>query len=280
MPELRITLIDVGWGDSIFLESIDSAGTSHFALIDSNDTTNLRSSEIFIKRYLQRVPRDFGPAQPLVFDWAMLSHVHADHGEGLKRLLGLFGAQRFFYPRSRHSPVYFTDLLRYARRSSSVAHHEAVDTNNLGFSFGDAQVEFLWPTPGLLPPNENNNSIVLLLTIGSASIVLTGDAEAEVWDQISGQIPPDTVFFKAPHHGSQDAMFNHAGDTPWLDNLPPGCEVSISSHIRPFNHPSQSTVDALDAVGLPYTRTDEHYHVTFTVNDSNPPHSTVKRSRI
>ena len=36
---LRLTMIDVGWGDSLFLESIDGRGTSHYALIDCNDST-------------------------------------------------------------------------------------------------------------------------------------------------------------------------------------------------------------------------------------------------
>jgi hypothetical protein len=36
--KLRLTMIDVGWGDSIFLESIDSGGQSRHALVDCNDT--------------------------------------------------------------------------------------------------------------------------------------------------------------------------------------------------------------------------------------------------
>ena len=63
MAELKITLIDVGWGDSILLESVDAAGIAHLALIDSNDTTNFRSSEIFIKRYLERARIVFGSAR-------------------------------------------------------------------------------------------------------------------------------------------------------------------------------------------------------------------------
>jgi hypothetical protein len=52
MRSLNVTLIDVGWGDSILLESIDSNDNSYYALIDSNDSTNFRSSYIFLKKYL------------------------------------------------------------------------------------------------------------------------------------------------------------------------------------------------------------------------------------
>ena len=37
MSELAVTLIDVGWGDSILLESTDAAGVTRFALVDCND---------------------------------------------------------------------------------------------------------------------------------------------------------------------------------------------------------------------------------------------------
>ena len=43
MSELKATLIDVGWGDSIFLETDDGSGNRLYALIDSNDTSTLRS---------------------------------------------------------------------------------------------------------------------------------------------------------------------------------------------------------------------------------------------
>ena len=52
---LAATLIDVGWGDSILLESEDENGELHLGLIDSNDTVYLRSTYIFLKRYFDRI---------------------------------------------------------------------------------------------------------------------------------------------------------------------------------------------------------------------------------
>ena len=54
MAELNVTLIDVGWGDSIFIEHIDDNDDPHYGLIDSNDKEFERSAEIFIKKYLRR----------------------------------------------------------------------------------------------------------------------------------------------------------------------------------------------------------------------------------
>ncbi len=99
MSKLTITLIDVGWGDSIFLESEDSKKNSYFGLIDSNDTTTLRSSFIFLEKHFERMH----PAQlskEHVFDFIILSHSHLDHGQGLKAIMRSFGTANFWYPKS------------------------------------------------------------------------------------------------------------------------------------------------------------------------------------
>jgi competence protein ComEC len=106
------------------------------------------------------------------------------------------------------------------------------------------------------------------LTLGNVSFVLTGDAEADgVWTQIANQIPPNTKFFKVPHHGSDNGLFTVSGSTPWLNALPQGTIVAISCHIRPFNHPRQSVVAKLPAAQT--YRTDQHYHVTIETDGSD-----------
>ncbi len=99
MGMLKAIVIDVGWGDSIILESQNNNGDSYFALIDSNDTTYLRSSYVFLKRYFEKKNIDITNRKP-VFEYVFLSHGHTDHGKGLKRILREFGAKRFLYPKS------------------------------------------------------------------------------------------------------------------------------------------------------------------------------------
>src|SRR6266550_1572605 len=267
MGLLRVTLIDVGWGDSILLETQDGTERWHYALIDSNDTSTLRSAHIFLKRFFERraaeTDADFDlPSPHPVFDWVLLTHAHADHGQGLKRILQDFGTRRLLYPKSASAAVFFTGLIRYARISSRVVHHQAIDSTKIFTDFGDVAIDILWPPRDLLPPNENNNSVVLALTLENVTFVLTGDAEADVWAQIAKQIPLTTLFFKVPHHGSADAMFDAGGGTPWVSQISNVARLAISSHVRPFSHPHQAVVDLLDAQGETYYRTDQHYHIT------------------
>lgn len=256
----QITLIDVGWGDSIFLEHVDNANNRRFALIDSNDTENYRSTEIFLKRYFEIAGIDYLNHKP-IFEFVMLSHAHNDHAKGLKRLMAYFGTRNFFYPKSNNWGSH-AGLLNFANRSSNVEHHESVDTNKIMDKFGDVSIEVLWPPHDLFHKNENNNSIVLLCTHGSNKLILTGDAEEEVWHQIANRIPDDTGFFKIPHHGSVNGTFDPSDDsTPWFDHCPPSALLAISSHIRPHGHPHHKVIDLLESNNRTYLRTDVSYHI-------------------
>lgn len=278
MALLRATLIDVGWGDSILLESQDGKGKPHYGLIDSNDRSTERSSYIFLKRFFERQDIILPTSQP-AFDWVLLTHAHADHGQGLKRILHDFGARRFWYTDPQIRPAFFADLLRYAQRSPSdrVGQYDVIDTTKQLPLFGTASMQVLWPKPHLKPSNENDNSAVLTITLGKACFVLTGDAEADgVWATLAPSIPQNTSFFKVPHHGADNGTFTSARSTPWLDNLPGTAKLAISSHIRPHSHPNDSVISRLVQRGFMY-RTDEHYHITV---ETNGQHTNVKYSHI
>jgi len=257
--KLRLTIIDVGMGDSLFLESIDGRGTSHYALIDSNDSTYSRSSYIFLRRFFEK-KQEKVPSSSALFDWVLMTHAHADHGAGLQRILKDFGTKYFWHSDSPKYPVLIAKLLDYARKSNQVANYEAIDTSAVLPRFGGATMEVLWPEPGVLDENENNNSVVLAITRGQVTFVLTGDAEADiVWTKISSKIPKTTKFFKVPHHGATNGTFTSANATPWLAVLPKKALLGISSHILPYSHPDQKVVNALS--GKTLYRTDLHYHI-------------------
>jgi hypothetical protein len=71
MSALAVTLIDVGWGDSILIES-EHNGTSFFGLVDSNDTVYERSSYLHLKRFFEA--RGVATARPAtIFEFRTLN---------------------------------------------------------------------------------------------------------------------------------------------------------------------------------------------------------------
>jgi competence protein ComEC len=271
MARLSVTLIDVGWGDSILVESVDDGGERRFALVDCNDYETERSSLVFVKRFFDRALIDFEANRPN-FEWVLLTHGHADHARGIKRMLSTFGTRHFWYPKSVASTT-FGALLSYANRSDRVQHHQSIDTTKVldpSINFGPVSLAVLWPDHDQVDTsNENNNSVVLAMTLGDVTLVMTGDAEAENWPTIAPRLPATLRVFQVPHHGGRNGLFDPADDSPWLDHLssaavPP--RMALSSHIRPHGHPHPDVVNALTGADFDVFRTDMQSHLTFSTD--------------
>ncbi len=268
MSELRVTLIDVGWGDSILIESLDENGKWHYGLVDSNDTTYLRSSFIFLKKHFKKRKIDLS-AQGPIFEFVLLSHGHDDHGQGLKGIIKEFGTEKFWYPKST-SWSSQTNLLRYANRSTRVGFHQSLDKTKIVPALGEVDISILWPEYNRIDRhNENNNSVVLALELGGVSFVLTGDAEEEVWSRIASQLPANTRFFKVPHHGSVNGTFDSQGNETWSARLTQSPALGISSHPMRFSHPDKQVIDLFRNKAWPLYRTDENYHLTFMTDGTD-----------
>lgn len=274
MSKLIVTVIDVGWGDSIVVESRDTNNAARYALVDCNDYETERSSLIFVKRHFHRQQVEFESIDHN-FEWVLLTHGHADHARGLKRMLKKYGTKNFWYPKSVPSTTYGT-LLKYANASSRVDHHQSVDRTkdvNPLIDFGDVSLKFLWPNHDQIDGNENNNSVVLAMTIGNVTIVLTGDAEAENWQEISPRLPGTTRVLQHPHHGAKNGMFDNGGNSPWLNHIQAQINhdvvVVLSSHIRPHGHPHPDVISELNNRNVRHLRTDQHYHLTMTTDGTD-----------
>ncbi len=269
VAQLSVTLIDVGWGDCILVDSQNAAGEHRFGLVDCNDYERQRTALAFVQRYLERIGTDWKNVEHN-FEWVLLTHGHADHARGLKEMMRTFGTRHFWYPKSVASTT-FGVLLEYANRSSKVLHHQAVDESKVvGLPEVEfhAEIRFLWPNWDQIDPkNENNNSVVTSLTLGDTSIVLTGDAEAENWPAIVARLPPRPTYIQVPHHGGRNGLFDRSGATPLLDHIRSrATRLVMSSHVVPHGHPHPDIVSELAKRRFISYRTDLNYHVTLTTD--------------
>lgn len=267
MASLTITIIDVGWGDSILIESQSASNETHFALVDCNDTKFAQSSTLFVKRHMERRRIDLNTKRPL-FDFVLLTHDHSDHANGIKAMMDKFGTDNFWYSKSVEYGG-FAHLLKYANRSANVKQHQSIDNTKILPNLGDVKLKVLWPPYTSNGPwdsnNENNNSVVLVMTLDQVSFMLCGDCEASNWPPITANLPPGLAVFQVPHHGAQNGLFDGA-QTPWLSALQPQTKLAVSCHTRPHQHPAQQVIQHFQNLGITPFRTDLHYHLTFTTD--------------
>jgi competence protein ComEC len=267
---LTISLLDVGWGDSVFLHSKDSDANHHFALIDAHDTKYLQPSRIFLRRHFRRHIHYVAPLNKPYFDFVLLSHDHADHRAGLENIMSEFGTSEFWYPHCERTAG-LGSLLDFAEREINkpdgcVRFHEALRVGKPLANWGDVEMEVLWPPDDLdySQAKPNNTSVVLCLRLGKWSALLTGDAEEEVWNQISHQIPTNTRFFKVPHHGSVNGTYGAGGSTPWFTDCPKSARLGISCDLYGnFVFPDPNVIELFDQNSRKYFRTDQDFHVSF-----------------
>lgn len=116
------------------------------------------------------------------------------------------------------------------------------------------------PEPYLANEARNENSIVLKLTFGQTSFLLTGDAEddqeAYLVEQYGSQL--QATVLKAGHHGSKSSTSGAL-----LDAVRPKSVVISSAYDSRYGHPNQETLDRLAARDIPTYWTATHGTIVF-----------------
>jgi competence protein ComEC len=238
----RISVLDVGQGDSILVEG----GRGGRLLVDGGPDPD---------RLLIELDRRLPPWDRRL-DAVILSHPHEDHVAGLALLLGRYRVGR----------VYETGMRGpgpgYAAWARALALPNAPPDGRLAtgdrLSVDDLHLRVLWPDPGKVPrepPNGgrgiNDVSVVLLGEVAGRRILLTGDVEDDVDPLLVARGLPPIDVLKVAHHGSKTAS------TPaFLDVVKPAVAIVSAGAGNPYGHPARSTLDRLAATGARVLRTD------------------------
>jgi competence protein ComEC len=185
-----VDILAVGHGDAIL---IGSAAGKHL-LIDGGEA---EMAPAILAHLRAR------SACPL--DLVLLTHPHSDHAGGLPRVLVECGARQFMdsgYPHD--SQIYARLLATVEKRGIRLLRAEAGRQIDLG---GGALLTLLGPPRPFLENAQdgvNASSVVSRLTVGQASVLLAGDANAaeEAWF-LGRSVPLRSTVLKVGHHGSR-----------------------------------------------------------------------------
>jgi competence protein ComEC len=129
--------------------------------------------------------------------------------------------------------------------------------------WGGVRADVIAPPPGELFSETNDNSVAILLSYGTARVLLAGDAEAREEEYMAGgpYTGPLTVL-KVAHHGSSTSS------TPlFLSRFPPKIAVIQVGADNPYGHPTPEVLERLQRTGARVFRNDEHGDVIVTIKD-------------
>lgn len=265
---LEVTAIDVGQGDSLLAINpersvmlIDAGGPVGGHGV-SEVVANFNVGEEVVSPYLwsRRLRR---------VDILVLSHAHTDHMGGMPAILQNFHPRELWVGIDPRSPLYAALLQDAARVGTRVRHLHAGEH----LPWGSVDVSIL--SPALAYTNtsspRNDDSLVLTLQYGKASVLLEGDAEktSESTMIAAGFIHPVTLL-KVGHHGSRTSS------TPEFiaAAAPEDAVISVGRH-NTFGHPRPEVLQRLADAGTHVFRTDMFGVTTFLLRPDGSIRETV-----
>lgn len=254
---LTVTALDVGQGDALLLQFPDGK----VALVDGGGfATGVPDTGT---RVVLPALRARGIEH---LDLIVLSHPHPDHMMGLVSVTREIPTAEVWTPGvhpTQKGPL--RDLLRNARGSG--ARIESARTLCGERSFGGVRIEVLAPcSEDAREMGANDASLVLKLTLGKRSALLTGDiekaGEAALLKTNSEKLRSDLL--KVAHHGSDTSSTE-----PFLEAARPSVAF-ISSGVRNrYEHPRPSTLEKLHRAGIFTLRTDRLGSLTWHTDGEN-----------
>jgi competence protein ComEC len=265
----RITVLDVGQGDAILLETRTGARM----LVDGGPDPN---------RVLVALDERIPPWDRRL-DIVILTHPHEDHVAGLARILERYAVGRVYEPGMRGpGPGWaaWNAVLRHGPPHGVLA-------AGARLRLGEVSMQVLWPNPGTVPAEPpdsgtavNNVSVVLLGEANGRRFLLAGDVEEGIDPVLLERGLPRVDVLKVAHHGSRTATTQ-----AFVDAVRPRVAVASAGAGNTYGHPAPATLARLRAAGARTLRTDQDGSVTIelaegglTVRTSGPRRAAVRRS--
>ncbi len=252
---LTVTFLDVDQGDAALIRF----PTGETMLIDGGGTLEFRDDE------------DFEPDRPGVgefvvskflwqqgiskIDIVTASHADADHLNGLIDIAKNFRIGTAFLgplPNEQND-----GLNRFAaelsRRNVPLRKLSAGDV----FDVGGCRIEVLWP-PETGEMSANDRSLVIMITFGDRSFLMTGDIEADAEKALSASsVPIRADVVKVAHHGSRSSS-----TASFVDEANGSIAIISAGRRSVYGHPHPEVVGRWKNAGTKVMRTSESGAIT------------------
>lgn len=243
---LTVWVFDVGQGDAVFIDAPNAQ-----VLVDGG-----RGDVVLEKLAAVMPPWDRS------LDIIIATHPHADHIEGLNAIREMYDIGEVVA-----SGVVYGESPAVA--FETFGSEPIVATAGISWDLGGgARLDVVWPQTsmdGAIVDNVHDGNVVLLLTYGDTTVLLTGDAEQEQEELFAPSLPQIDVL-KVGHHGSDTST-----GAPLLNITRPAFALISLGAGNEYGHPSRLVVDRLLRAGATVLRTDQDGDIRVW-SDGGEPH--------
>ena len=228
---LRVNYIDVGQGDSIFIQ------------LPNKETMLIDAGEAYKSDSVINYLNNQGIAK---IDYVVGTHPHTDHIGGLEEVINTFDVGSIYMPKATSTSKTYEDLLttisnKGLKVKTAKSGGVVLDEDNL-------KLEFIAPNSDSYS-NLNNYSAVLKLTYLDNTFLFMGDAETLSEDEITSDVNADVI--KVGHHGSDSSS-----SIEFVKRVSPEYAIIMVGEGNSYNHPYQSIIERYESVGAKVLRTD------------------------
>lgn len=242
--EMKVHFLDVGQGDSIFIELPDDKTM----LIDASE-----------KEYADRITTYIYSCGYSSLDYVVATHPHSDHIGGMADVIGSFSVGNVILSPATHTTKTYTNMLTAIDQSGA-----KVTLGTAGkeiFSDGDLSAVAIAPVTEDYS-DLNNSSVMVMLTYGDKKFLFTGDAEEEEERTVTADVKCDVL--KVGHHGSSTST-----SSAFLAAASPEYAVISCGMGNSYGHPHTETIDKLKKAGINIYRTDLQGDIVMTCDGEN-----------
>lgn len=242
---LRVSFLDVGQGDSIFIEG----PTGIQMLIDGGrDHSVLRE----LPKHMSFFDRSI--------DVVVATHPDADHIGGLPEVFERYTVHTYLSSGVENTTMPTAVLAHAVSVEPSLTSILARRGMRIDLGRG-AYGEILYPDRDVEGVETNTASIVMRVVYGESEFMLTGDAPSEIESWIISSHERDKLLsdvLKAGHHGSR-----HSTSEVWLSAVSPEYVVISAGKDNSYGHPHEEVLSRVAAIGATLLSTIDSGTISF-----------------
>ena len=249
---LNVTVLDVGQGLSVLINC-----DNHFMLYDGGNG----DYSSFLVSYLSK-------NNITNFDYVFASHYDADHISGLVGVIYNYSISQLIAPNyTASSRIYNSFIKAINTKGISITY----PTVGATYPLGSAKIQILAPNSPAYE-SENDYSIVVKITFGGSSVLITGDAtQYSENEMLNNQIGLNSDILVVGHHGSSSST-----SSQFLNAVNPQYAVISCERNNSYGHPASDVLERFVLKNITVLRTDLAGTIEFTIKNNSISYNAEK----